>query len=250
MKVEPSKDKIDLQAIEQGSRNSKKITKVTSSDSKEPVLSTKLPKIEKEETAGASKPTASEIKKKEVKGEGSAQPVSNSNKSKREVKDKNKLFDIKYKNDLRSKVNKLENDLKIKNSEIENAQGKPSYAARIPEMRRNVELLKKELESAKGELSKYETNEAISDLACLLLNTNISESSFVSIMELLAPSKKNVERVKSRLDTAFNKAVDELGNEVGKHNVKQQTVKNLEKLGRRKERFEQIYRKRFENVQL
>ena len=180
-----------------------------------------------------------EVKKEASKKAQSPEEIMNSVKPvKRTAEKQDKILSNTVKRESQARIDAIKNKIKGFESEINAAQGKPSYEARIPEIRQKIE-------AAKNELAKLETNEAISDLACLLVNTNISESTFVEIMELMAPNKENAKLVKQRHDDEFNDTMSELQDQVEKHNIKPSTLKKLENVGNKKEKFDNMFRKRF-----
>jgi len=98
-------------------------------------------------------------------------------------------------------------------------------------------------------LGKVKVTEALADLAILLTKTNISESSFVDVMEMAGASKVNALKVKDRYEQEFNSAVDDINKDVeaGKEPTPEK-VKHADEVAKRKEHFEQMFKKRFENT--
>ena len=74
-------------------------------------------------------------------------------------------------------------------------------SVRQEKMKKRDELRKK-----LQELQSTQTNEAISNLACLLVKTNISEEAFVEIMTMTNPVKKKDVK-KKRFEEIAKKAV-------------------------------------------
>ena len=134
-----------------------------------------------------------------------------------------------------SRTNDKKRLLDVKKSRLSSMTSKPGFN-------------EKEAEKLRNEIANLESSikeSALVDIVSLLGNTNISESSFIEIMELFAPNKKNADKVKTRHEEDFNKAIDDLNKEVVNNDVKPETVNKVNSEGEKKEKFDEIYRKRF-----
>ena len=130
----------------------------------------------------------------------------------------------------------------IKNAEQRRASiiSQPNYSSKEVEgIDNTIANLKKELASL--------TNESLADALYLIATTNISESAYVQIAELLAASNKNIEKVKKAREQAVFDAVDKMENDILTHRMNKETAKNAEDAEKKRERFEELYRKRFKN---
>ena len=97
-------------------------------------------------------------------------------------------------------------------------------------------------------LGKSKVNEALADLALLLLGTNISESCFMEVMEMAGATKANAEKVKNRYEDEVKASIDALYKDVeeGKP-VDPEKVKDAEEKRKRKEHFEKMFNDKFNN---
>lgn len=90
------------------------------------------------------------------------------------------------------------------------------------------------------------TNEALSDLATLLLNTTITEDCFMEIMEMTIANKANALKVKDRYEKDMQKSLDDMNKELetNKH-IDPESVKKASDLLKRKEHFEKMFNNKF-----
>ena len=145
---------------------------------------------------------------------------------------------------------------RAKNEEIKRLEGlisreEPRYqqdmkpggdSKQAAERMKKINAWKEELAKLRGEA----TNEALSDLAVLLTFTNISESSFVEVMEMVAASKANAQRALERDEKKAMAAIDDINKdlEAGKP-IDPEKVKSAEADHKKYERFKEIYDKKF-----
>ena len=91
--------------------------------------------------------------------------------------------------------------------------------------------------------------EALSDLAILLLNTNISESCYVEVMEMVAASAENIKKIQARYDNRMENAINTLDQDVReKGEPDPEHVKEADSIAKRKEKFEQMARNKFKST--
>ena len=141
------------------------------------------PKVEakKEEISKAETP------KVEAKKEDAVDKlISSPSGAKRTREQMEKIYNAKNRNREQQDIKRLKDDIKMLGIEIDGAEGKPSMASVRQEKMKKRDELRKKLQ----ELQSTQTNEAISNLACLLAKTNISEEAFVEIMTMTNPIKK------------------------------------------------------------
>ena len=112
----------------------------------------------------------------------------------------------------------------------------------------SVEDLEKRISDLEKRLGKSKVNEALADLALLLLGTNISESCFMEVMEMAGATKANAEKVKNRYEDEVKASIDALYKDVeeGKP-VDPEKVKDAEEKRKRKEHFEKMFNDKFNN---
>ena len=105
------------------------------------------------------------------------------------------------------------------------------------------EKLQKQLDKLRKSIK---VNEALSDLVITLLNTNISENCFVEVMEMVAASKVNAEKALKRDEQNAMAVIDDINKdlEAGKP-VDPEKVRKAEELRKKKENFENIFNKKF-----
>ena len=145
---------------------------------------------------------------------------------------------------------------RAKNEEIKRLEGlisreEPRYQQDMKpggDSKQAAERMKK-INDWKAQLAKLRgeaTNEALSDLAVLLAFTNISESSFVEVMEMVAASKANAQKALERDEKKAMAAIDDINKdlEAGKP-IDPEKVKNAEADHKKYERFKEIYDKKF-----
>ena len=83
-------------------------------------------------------------------------------------------------------------------------------------------------------------SEALTETICLLINSNISENSFVEIMELLAATPNNINKAQERRDSNYEDALDKLNSEVINKNISQETLNKAEDAGAKKRRLDDL----------
>ena len=96
-----------------------------------------------------------------------------------------------------------------------------------------------------SELEAALKEDCIAELTYLLGNSNISEGSFVEIMELFAPNKCNASKAKARHEEEVKSALDELNKEVINNDINPETVEKVNNAAQKNDRFQEIYRKHF-----
>ena len=154
--------------------------KIKAESKKEKEVKAETPKVEakKEEISKAETP------KVEAKKEDAVDKLINSpSGAKRTREQMEKIYDAKNRNKEQQDIKRLKDDIKMLGIEIDGAEGKPSMASVRQEKMKKRDELRKKLQ----ELQSTQTNEAISNLACLLVKTNISESCFVEVMKITNP---------------------------------------------------------------
>ena len=154
--------------------------KIKAESKKEKEVKAETPKVEakKEEISKAETP------KVEAKKEDAVDKLINSpSGAKRTREQMEKIYDVKNRNKEQQDIKRLKDDIKMLGIEIDGAEGKPSMASVRQEKMKKRDELRKKLQ----ELQSTQTNEAISNLACLLVKTNISESCFVEVMKITNP---------------------------------------------------------------
>ena len=111
--------------------------------------------------------------------------------------------------------------------------------ASLAEVRKNLASYEPKKETATA-------NEALSEAICLLVKSNISESLFTSILEMLPANRENGEKVIAKLtgdiDSTLNKANNDLLN--GKP-LNKEEIANAEKKRERLEKFQTLFNKKF-----
>ena len=154
-----------------------------------------------------------------------------------------------HKDKLKSQTPALERLKK----QIEDAEKFPAYGSRdLDELRSRYSNVQKQVDSSQKELEKLQGQkvmaEALSELAILLLNTNISESCFVEVMEMAGANKANALKVKRRYDQDMEASLDDLNKdlEAGKP-MDLGKVQKAEELRKKKEHFEKMFNDKFNN---
>ena len=156
----------------------------------------------KEENPKVETKKESEVKaetpKVEAKKEDAVDKLINSPSGvKRTREQMEKIYNVKNRNKEQQDIKRLKDDIKMLGIEIDGAEGKPSMASVRQEKMKKRDELRKKLQ----ELQSAQTNEAISDLVCLLAKTNISESSFVEVISMVNPNcrKLKFQEIASKL---------------------------------------------------
>ena len=124
---------------------------------------------------------------------------------------------------------------------------KSSPDSQSSESQKEIEELQKNIDSLLKKRSTKVT-EALSDLAILLLNTNISESCFVEVMEMAGANKENALKVKDRYEHDMSAVLNDLNKELEeKKSIDPESLKKAEELAKRKDHFEEMFNKKFNN---
>jgi hypothetical protein len=156
-----------------------------------------------------------------------------------EKSDEDKKYEAKLRREAAARRKDQEKQLGVLRQRKQEMTSKPGYDTKAVE----------DLDSRISDLEKrlnVTANEALSDLAILLLNTNITESCFVEVMEMAGASKANALKVKDRYDNDMEASLDAIDKDVreGKP-VDPEKVKKAEELRQRKEHFEQMFKDKF-----
>ena len=106
--------------------------------------------------------------------------------------------------------------------------------------------LKAKIEKLEKELGQAKVTEALSDLAVLLLDTNISENCFVEVMEMVAANKANAQKALARDEQSAMAVIDDINKDLqaGKP-VDPEKVKDAEEKRKKQEHFEELFKKKF-----
>ena len=113
-----------------------------------------------------------------------------------------------------------------------------------------LEDINKQITSAEAELQDFvKANEALVDFAVLLAKSNISESSFVEVMKMIRPNKENTTKIQERYEKELDEALDEICKDaVAGNPINEEKIKEAENIEKRKEHFEEMLKKRFNEV--
>ena len=127
---------------------------------------------------------------------------------------------------------------------VKGMTARPGYDEKeVQDLNGRIEALKKEL----GQ-NQVKANEALSDLAILLLDTNISENCFVEVMEMVAANKANADKAKKRIEKEAGEAMDALHDDIAKGLPESpEKIENFSKIAKREEKFMKRYREKFGN---
>ena len=127
---------------------------------------------------------------------------------------------------------------------VKGMTARPGYDEKeVQDLNSRIEALKKEL----GQ-NQVKANEALSDLAILLLDTNISENCFVEVMEMVAANKANADKAKKRIEKEAGEAMDALHDDIAKGLPESpEKIENFSKIAKREEKFMKRYREKFGN---
>ena len=125
---------------------------------------------------------------------------------------------------------------------VKGMTARPGYDEKeVQDLNGRIEALKKEL----GQ-NQVKANEALSDLAILLLDTNISENCFVEVMEMVAANKANADKAKKRIEKEAGEAMDALHDDIAKGLPESpEKIENFSKIAKREEKFMKRYREKF-----
>ena len=118
------------------------------------------------------------------------------------------------------------------------------YEERLAYVRRRKDNCQKEMNALQGQ----KVTEALSGLALLLLGTSISESCFIEVMEMAGANKGNALKVKDKYNKEMSASLKDMNDYLEKHKVlNPEQVKKAEDIMKRKERFEGLFNKKFNN---
>lgn len=205
----------------------------------------KTPTVDSDATA-AKKVVASAISNKEEQAE--AQPAAEAPKEEPKIKvNMNKTGEAKRRDavmrrQIEAQRKDQEKQLEALKQRKQDMTSKPGYD------QNSVVDLEKRISDLEKRLGKSKVNEALADLALLLLGTNISESCFMEVMEMAGATKANAEKVKNRYEDEVKASIDALYKDVeeGKP-VDPEKVKDVEEKRKRKEHFEKMFNDKFNN---
>ena len=212
----------------------------------------KTPTVDSDATA-AKKVVTSAISNKEEQAEApkeepKAQPAAEAPKEEPKIKvDLNKTGEAKRRDaamrrQIETQRKDQEKQLEALKQRKQDMTSKPGYD------QNSVVDLEKRISDLEKRLGKSKVNEALADLALLLLGTNISESCFMEVMEMAGATKANAEKVKNRYEDEVKASIDALYKDVeeGKP-VDPEKVKDAEEKRKRKEHFEKMFNDKFNN---
>ena len=197
-------------------------------------------KIKKAEEAPKAGEKQSEIKVEKATPRAENKPAEEPKiKVSTEKSDEDKKYEAKLRREAAARRKDQEKQLEVLRQRKQEMTSKPGYDTKAVE----------DLDSRISDLEKrlnVTANEALSDLAILLLNTNITESCFVEVMEMAGANKANALKVRDRYDNDMEASLDAIDKDVreGKP-VDPEKVKKAEELRQRKEHFEQMFKDKF-----
>ena len=192
-----------------------------------------------------------EAKKEEVKAE-TKQPEVKAEAKKEEAKQPEvkaeakpkkteaERYEAKMRREAEARRKDQERVLQILKDQKTSMVSKPGYDAK------EAQDLDKRISDLEKRLGNAKVHEALSDLVLLLLNTNISESCFVEVMEMAGANKANALKVKDRYDHDMNTSLDDINKDLedGKP-MDMEKVKKAEEIMKKKEHFEELFKKKF-----
>ena len=145
--------------------------------------------------------------------------------------------------DKKEEVKQPEVKAEAKKEEVKAETKQPEVKA---EAKKEEADLDKRISDLEKRLGNAKVHEALSDLVLLLLNTNISESCFVEVMEMAGANKANALKVKDRYDHDMNTSLDDINKDLedGKP-MDMEKVKKAEEIMKKKEHFEELFKKKF-----
>lgn len=132
---------------------------------------------------------------------------------------------------------------------IEDAQKFPEYKSSTREYEDRLKDIRERIKDRQIDLNKLQgesVKEALSDLAVLLLGTNISENCFVEVMEMVAANKANAQKALARDEQSAMAVIDDINKDLqaGKP-VDPEKVKDAEEKRKKQEHFEELFKKKF-----
>ena len=183
-----------------------------------------------------------EVKQPEVKAEAKKEEVKQP-EVKAEAKPKKteaERYEAKMRREAEARRKDQERVLQILKDQKTSMVSKPGYDAK------EAQDLDKRISDLEKRLGNAKVHEALSDLVLLLLNTNISESCFVEVMEMAGANKANALKVKDRYDHDMNTSLDDINKDLedGKP-MDMEKVKKAEEIMKKKEHFEELFKKKF-----
>jgi len=178
-----------------------------------------------------------EAKKEEVKAEAKQPEVKAEAKPKKTEAER---YEAKMRREAEARRKDQERVLQILKDQKTSMVSKPGYDAK------EAQDLDKRISDLEKRLGDAKVHEALSDLVLLLLNTNISESCFVEVMEMAGANKANALKVKDRYDHDMNTSLDDINKDLedGKP-MDMEKVKKAEEIMKKKEHFEELFKKKF-----
>ena len=149
-------------------------------------------------------------------------------------------YEAKMRREAEARRKDQERVLQILKDQKTSMVSKPGYDAK------EAQDLDKRISDLEKRLGNAKVHEALSDLVLLLLNTNISESCFVEVMEMAGANKANALKVKDRYDHDMNTSLDDINKDLedGKP-MDMEKVKKAEEIMKKKEHFEELFKKKF-----
>jgi hypothetical protein len=184
-------------------------------------------------------PAVAETPEKEEKVEAQATPTEKTDKNSRSAAKEIKA-DVQSKPKLpreeREALEKHRQAYEMLKRKLEQAEKDPMGAGKVQDIKDRMAVVQGKINKFLGE-----------SLALLLLKTNISEASFVDIMEAVgAHDKETALKILNRNEQRFNDALDACYKSFteGKP-VNKEAMKGTERLGKRLDSFRKIYKKRF-----
>ena len=181
--------------------------------------------------------TKAETTQPEVKAETTQPEVKAEAKPKKTEAER---YEAKMRREAEARRKDQERVLQILKDQKTSMVSKPGYDAK------EAQDLDKRISDLEKRLGNAKVHEALSDLVLLLLNTNISESCFVEVMEMAGANKANALKVKDRYDHDMNTSLDDINKDLedGKP-MDMEKVKKAEEIMKKKEHFEELFKKKF-----
>lgn len=182
-------------------------------------------------------------------GEGrtkAAASIANSNKNEKgnDKSGSNKPI-VAAKVDYQQKLNDAQKQLaslQKKMASVKRDTTRTRYQDQINKLQKSIKGYEKKLAGV--------AHEALAELAITLLSTNISESCFVEVMEMVAANKANAQKALARDEDNAMAVIDDINKDLqaGKP-VDPEKVKKAEELRKKKEHFEKMFNDKFNNNQ-
>lgn len=204
---------------------------------------TKAAKKKVSKTAAEDNSTKEATEVKEIKQEDTPKVEAKAEESKPK-KSSSDILKAKLARESANRRKDKERLLQTYTDRVKGMTARPGYDENeVQDLNGRIEALKKEL----GQ-NQVKANEALSDLAILLLDTNISENCFVEVMEMVAANKANADKVKKRIEKEAAEAMDALHDDIAKGLPESpEKIENFSKIAKREEKFMKRYREKFGN---